>query len=332
MLGLGGGLLHVWNHALFKPLLFFAAGSVIHSAGTREIDRLGGLARSMPKTAVLFCIAVLGICGLPPLNGFVSELMIYLGLFRTLGIDGGAQWPWAAFAPAALAMVGGLALACFVKAYGGVFLGTARTQSAAQSCEADRRMLGVMTALALGCLMIGLAPGLVIGLIGQAVASWARQDEVASAPLLHLVPSSWISTMGLATGALVAFGAVIYRRPWAGARQPRRRQGTWDCGYAMPVCGAPRIQYTASSFTQALVKLFRWALWPKRHLPAVIGRFPRGSHFKSHVPDAVLDRGILPAFRVAATFLPWVRLIQQGRVQVYVLYILAMLIGLLLWR
>ncbi len=117
-LGLAGCLLHVWNHALFKGLLFLAAGSVIHGAGTREIDRLGGLARPMARTASLFAIGAAAICGLPPLNGFVSELLIYLGLLRVGGdgIDG--AWSVAPLAVPLLAMAGALAIACFVKVFG----------------------------------------------------------------------------------------------------------------------------------------------------------------------------------------------------------------------
>src|SRR5205807_3118219 len=97
LLGLGGALLHVWNHALFKSLLFLSAGSVVHAAHTREIDRLGGLGKVMPCTAFCFLIGAVAICGLPPLNGFVSELLIYLGLFRSLGINGDSSPISAAF-------------------------------------------------------------------------------------------------------------------------------------------------------------------------------------------------------------------------------------------
>ena len=126
ILGLGGGLLHVWNHALFKALLFLGAGSVIHATHTREIDHLGGLAKAMPWTALCFLVGAVAICGLPPLNGFVSEFLIYLGLFGTLGGRGRASFAGAAFAAPALALIGALAVACFVKVYGAVFLGTAR--------------------------------------------------------------------------------------------------------------------------------------------------------------------------------------------------------------
>ena len=123
ILGMGGSLLHVWNHALFKALLFLSAGSVIHSAHTREIDHLGGLAKTMPWTSVCFLVGSVAICGLPPLNGFVSEFLIYLGLFGTLVPRDGPAYAGAAFAAPALALIGALAVACFVKVYGAVFLG-----------------------------------------------------------------------------------------------------------------------------------------------------------------------------------------------------------------
>jgi NADH:ubiquinone oxidoreductase subunit 5 (subunit L)/multisubunit Na+/H+ antiporter MnhA subunit len=321
-LGLGGAFLHVWNHSLFKPLLFFAGGSVVHAAQTREIDQLGGLARRMPHTASLFGLGAMAICALPPLNGFISELLIYVGLFKTLGRGAGPNWPWAAFAAPVLAMIGGLAILCFVRAYGMVFLGSPRAQGAAASRETDNLMLGAMRVLAVGCLVVGLAPGLVLSPVQEAVTAWAGHNRDASIALADLIPTRWISAIGVLLAALVTIGVAAYERT---ART--RPAGTWDCGYAE---SAPRIQYTASSFGQILVGLFRWALWPQRHLPRVTGRFPGGSHFKSHVPDVILDRGVVPAFRLAATVLPWIRFLQQGKSQVYVLYILAILIVLLL--
>ncbi len=135
ILGMGGSLLHVWNHALFKALLFLSAGSVIHSAHTREIDHLGGLAKAMPWTSLCFLVGSVAICGLPPLNGFVSEFLIYLGLFGTLVPRGGPTYAGAAFAAPALALIGALAVACFVKVYGAVFLGSARSEHARHAHE-----------------------------------------------------------------------------------------------------------------------------------------------------------------------------------------------------
>jgi hydrogenase-4 component B len=129
-LGLAGCLLHVWNHALFKALLFLSAGSVIHAVRTRTIDRLGGLAKCMPWTAGLFLIGAVAICGLPPLNGFVSELLIYLGLLRGVSLGGSRAGMLAAAGAPVLALIGALAVACFVKVYGAVFLGSARSADA----------------------------------------------------------------------------------------------------------------------------------------------------------------------------------------------------------
>src|SRR5262249_1075837 len=125
VLGLSGSLLHVLNHALFKSLLFLSAGSVIHAQHTREIDHLGGLAKPMPWTSAAFLVGATAICGLPPLNGFVSEFLIYNGLFHTIGLEGEAAFPAGAFVIPALGLMGALAVACFVKVFGVVFLGAA---------------------------------------------------------------------------------------------------------------------------------------------------------------------------------------------------------------
>ncbi|HET7535354.1 MAG TPA: proton-conducting transporter membrane subunit, partial [Candidatus Didemnitutus sp.] len=162
-LALAGGLLHVWNHGLFKALLFFGAGSVLHATGTREMSRLGGLWRAMPWTTGLFALGAAAIAGLPPLNGFVSEWLVFLGLFDAAlergGLAGTADGvAWAAIAAAiALGVTGALALACFVKVCGVVFLGAARSPAAERAQEAGPPMRGAMLVLAGACVLIGLA-------------------------------------------------------------------------------------------------------------------------------------------------------------------------------
>src|SRR5262249_60355636 len=160
LLGLGGALLHVWNHALFKALLVLSPVSFIHAVHApkkgsdplkshgqtpfsgREIDHLGGLSKAMPRTSLFFLVGAVAICGLPPLNGFVSEFLIYLGLFGSLSETGAVSFAGAAFAAPALALIGALAAACFVKAYGAVFLGTARSDHAEHASEAHVAILG----------------------------------------------------------------------------------------------------------------------------------------------------------------------------------------------
>lgn len=332
-LGLAGALLHVWNHGLFKGLLFLSAGSVIHAAHTREIDHLGGLAKRMPWTAAAFGVGAVAICGLPPLNGFVSEFLVYLGLFRTaLAEPGSGRWAAAALAAPALAMVGALAVACFVKAFGAVFLGESRSTHGREATEAPRSMLGPMAVLVGGCAAIGLFPWAVAPALDRAVGAWgmgqgAGGEGVALPRVAGLAPLVPVSALALGLTALLGVAA------WAVSarlrRRPPERAGTWDCGYEDPTA---RMQYTASSFGQLLVGLFSWALAPAVRLTRVAGLFPGQAAFASRVPDAVLDRCLRPLFTGAADLLGRARVFQRGRVQAYVAYVLATLIALFLWQ
>ena len=211
ILGLSGCLLHVWNHAFFKGLLFLCAGSVIHAVHTREIDHLGGLAKRMPWTALGFLVGAVAICGLPPLNGFVSEFLIYLGLFRTL-VEGQARsYPGAAFAAPALALIGALAVSCFVKVYGAVFLGTARSEHAEHASESPLSMVAPMGVLVACCLLIGLAPSLVAPVLQQGVLDWAPELRTAGTSLAVLAPFEQITAMGaFLTSALAVVGLALW--------------------------------------------------------------------------------------------------------------------------
>jgi hydrogenase-4 component B len=328
VLGLGGGLLHVWNHALFKALLFLSAGSVIHAAHTREIDALGGLAKAMPWTALCFLVGAVAICGLPPLNGFVSEFLIYLGLFRTLGNPKGPSFAGASFAAPALALIGALAVACFVKVYGAVFLGTARSGHARDAHEASAAMLGPMAVLVGCCLLIGLAPLLIVPVLGKGVSAWAPGLVVdVGSHLATLAPLGWVTVTGLGlSGGLIITALALGLRlhPGLVAKGP-----TWGCAYAAPT---PRMQYTSSSFAQLLVGLFAWALRPRARTPGNLPLFPGKTEFHSDVPDPVLDEAVLPGFRFGAWLFSWFRVFQQGSIQTYLLYIFIALIALLLWR
>jgi hydrogenase-4 component B len=327
VLGLGGSLLHVWNHATFKALLFLSAGSVIHAAHTREIDHLGGLAKGMRWTALGFLVGAVAICGLPPLNGFVSEFLVYLGLFGTLTGDGGPSFPAAAFAAPALALIGALALACFVKAYGAVFLGTARSDHARHAHESPPWMLGPMGVLVACCFLIGLAPLLIAPVIGKGVSAWAPGLTDAGTRLVALAPLGRISAVGvgLLAGLLGVGGAL-----WLRLRRGVVEWGAiWGCGYVAPT---PRMQYTSSSFAQMLVGLFGWALRPRTQKPTGLSLFPQKSTFHSEVPETVLDEAVLPVFRFGGWLFSWFRVFQRGSIQTYLLYIFIALIVLLLWR
>jgi len=327
ILGLGGALLHVWNHALFKALLFLSAGSVIHAAHTREIDRLGGLAKVMPRTSLCFLVGAVAICGLPPLNGFVSEFLIYLGLFGTLVNGEGTSFAGASFAVPALALIGALALACFVKVYGAVFLGTARSEHARHAHESPPSMLGPMGVLVACCFLIGLAPLLIAPILQEGVSAWAPNLKDAGPRLATLAPLEWITSMGLLLNLAVLLGGVVL---WMRLGRGVVEEGvTWGCGYVAPT---PRMQYTSSSFAQMLVGMFGWVLRPRTHHPKDLPLFPPETYFHSEVPDVVLDVVVLPTFRFGAWLFSWCRVFQHGNIQTYLLYIFLALIALLLWR
>jgi hydrogenase-4 component B len=324
VLGLAGCLLHVWNHALFKSLLFFGAGSVIHAQHTREIDHLGGLAKAMPWTAGCFLIGAAAICGLPPLNGFVSEFLIYIGLFQTLGLGTEKELPAAAFAVPALALMGALAVACFVKVFGVVFLGVSRQPHPHPAHEARWPMILPMCVLAACCAAIGLLPTAVAPLLDRARAVWVGELDLPQHALATAAP---LSQLSLAAAILwAALGVVSVLLYWRISTGPIAWTETWGCGYTAPT---PRMQYTASSFAQFLVELFDWALRPTYHRPKLEELFPAKAEFSSHVPEVVLDRAVLPVTGFLGRILFWFRLMQQGAVQIYLLYIFAILVLLL---
>jgi formate hydrogenlyase subunit 3/multisubunit Na+/H+ antiporter MnhD subunit len=330
LLGFAGAALHVVNHAAFKSLLFLGAGAVVHAAGTRDVERLGGLARAMPWTARLFLVGAAAISGLPPLNGFVSEWLVAMGGLAALGLPRGDPAAFAVLAVPALALVGALAAACFAKVAGAVFLGPARSDGAAAAREAPLAMLGPMAALAAACAAIGLAPSLLLPALARGAASWSGLPAEALAPAAGAAAAS---ARGVTAGAAVLLALVALlvavRRRLAAARPPAPRADTWGCGYARPDA---RMAYTASSFAQILVRGFSFAIFPRVELRPPRAPFPRAARFATEVPEAVLDLALLPAARGLARAASWVRGRLGGRLHVQALQVLAALVAMLAWR
>jgi hydrogenase-4 component B len=325
MLGMAGALLHTLNHATFKALLFFSAGSAIHSAGSRDMDRMGGLGRLMPWTAFSFLTGAVAICGLPPLNGFVSEFLVYLGLFNGVRDGHGAALPFLALAAPALAFIGGLAMACFVKVYGVAFLGLPRSESAAGAHESGWRMRAPMLLLALVCGLIGICPPVVAPMLDAAIASW-QPAALGGSRLATVAPLWWLSLLGAFLLCLaLGMGYRMVRRLSAA---PCGVGPTWDCGYLRP---APRMQYTASSFAEMLVKLFAGVLRPHREVPVIEGAFPRSGRFASHIPELFLELIFLPLLERTNARAGVIRRMQHGRLHLYILNIFVTLVLLLIW-
>ena len=312
-LALAGALLHVWNHGLFKALLFFCAGSVLHATGTREMSQLGGLWRKMPWTSALFALGAVAICGLPPLNGFVSEWLVYLGLFDAASSHG-THGAAAVLAAILLGMTGALALACFVKVGGVVFLGTPRSERSAGVHECGQPMRIAMIVLAVACLAIGLAPGMFWPALARAVAAWQPGWADPQPPIS-------LAAISLVHGVLAVLAIAIVWWIWHRIRaSAARRALTWDCGFSAPTA---RMQYTAGSFASILTEWFAWILRPQRHLRRPLGPFPNTANFTSHTPETVLEHVAEPVGRRVIQVALVARRLQHGRVQAYILYLVA---------
>jgi hydrogenase-4 component B len=257
-LALTAGLLHAFNHSLFKSLLFFGAGAVLSATGERDMEHLGGLIHNMPRTALAFLVGCVAISALPPFNGFVSEWLTFQAILLTPELT---SWSLKILAPAVgalLALSAALAAACFTKAFGITFLGRPRTHAAERARENDRFTLAAMFALAALCLVAGIFPGFFIDALAP-VASMAvdgRMPAQATNAWLSVAPvaESRSSYNGLLVLLFIVISAslaasVIHRF----ASDALRRAPPWDCGAPD---ASPATQYSAESFAQPIRRVF----------------------------------------------------------------------------
>jgi formate hydrogenlyase subunit 3/multisubunit Na+/H+ antiporter MnhD subunit len=302
-LALTAALFHVFNHSVFKSLLFFGAGAVLGATAERDMERLGGLIHRMPQTAVVFLIGSAAISALPPLNGFVSEWLTFQAILVSPQLP---QWGLKLAMPAVgalLALSAALTAACFVKAFGITFLGRARTPAAAQARETDRFSLAAMFILAGLCALAGVLPGYVIDALAP-VAKLLATDVMprqAAQPWLSIVPiaesrSSYNGLVILAfmicSGSLTAFA--IHRF----ATRATRRSAIWDCGFPLD---APQTQYTASSFAMPIRRVFGrvvFGVYERLDMPRP-GE-TRAGHFAVRVIDPAWRFGYGPLARGVA--------------------------------
>ncbi|MGO9686349.1 MAG: hydrogenase 4 subunit B, partial [Beijerinckiaceae bacterium] len=265
-LALTAALFHVFNHSIFKSLLFFGAGAVQTATGERNMEHLGGLIHRMPQTAFAFLVGCVAISALPPLNGFVSEWLTFQAILLSPQLP---SWGLKFLVPASgalLALSAALAAACFVKAFGVSFLGRPRTPAAARAGETDRFSRAAMLLFAAICLVAGILPGLVIDAIAPATHQLigARMPVQAYIPWLSIVPiaESRSSYNGLLVFVFIAFSAlaaarIIHRF----ASHALRRGPAWDCGFP---ASSPATQYTADSFAQPIRRVFGGAAFHAR--------------------------------------------------------------------
>lgn len=323
-LGLTAALFHTLNHAVFKSLLFLGAGAVDARTHLRDVEKLGGLIHRMPWTAGAFVVGSAAICALPPFNGFASEWILYRGFFglaqngHTVGLRLGALllMGW-------LALIGALAIACFVKAVGVVFLGNPRSQEAEHAHEASKGMVAAQLILAALCAGLGIAAPLVLCPLRSVAA------QTGSPSLLRDV---W--TIPIALLALFLIGTAGMLAMWMRAlsrSHPVRRFITWECGFGDL---GPRTQYTASSFAQPISRLFG-AIYSYAVEITIKGRN------RHHFPETVAVETMHEAHLETNVYAPLLKNIQRmagiflmrlqaGSIHQYLLY-MAVVLGLLLW-
>jgi len=316
---------HLWSHVLMKGLLFLCAGSVLHGAGTRDLEALGGLARRMPWTAAVLVLGAVAIAGLPPLNGFVGEWLLLRGLFAGALARSGAPGVAALLAVGALAFVGALAALCFVRLVGIAVLGNARTEAAAHARESPVGILVPMLVLAAGCAALSLRPAIALG----PVRGFAGQlfGEQVAAGVEALAPSlaTLAATSAAIALALAALGAALAAR----VRRTAGAPPTWDCGYAAPTA---RMQYTARSFAQiATDELLPRGLRPRATEDRPRGLFPPPASFRAEDTDPLTRTWFEPFFTRWADRFSGLRWLQQGVLHAYLFYILAVAVAALTW-
>ncbi|MGB5987286.1 MAG: proton-conducting transporter membrane subunit, partial [Desulfobacterales bacterium] len=324
VLGFAGGLLHVLNHAIFKSLLFLGAGMVLHQTGTRTMDMLGGLIKRMKITGTTFLIGSLAIAGLPPFNGFVSEFLIYIGGFNGVGLAR-TDFVLSLAAIISLALIGGLALACFTKVVGVVFQGEARSAAAVEVNERHPLMLGSMLVLAAACIVIGLLPSMFISMaIKAASAAGLGYGPLPLEPFRQLAGN----LTRAAALILAVFVVILGLRSWFYRGKLNARSGTWGCGFTQPTA---RMQYTGTSYAASILEFFRPAAPLQEDHPPIQGRFPAATHYHSHIDD-IAERSLAPLIvRPLVWLFDKLRWLQHGDIHLYIGYILLAIVLLLFY-
>jgi hydrogenase-4 component B len=332
-LALTAALFHTLNHALFKGALFLGAGAIQSAAGTRDLNRLGGLARAMPISALAFVIVAASISGLPPFNGFASEWLTFQGLIGAggeVGLSTVARFA-TLLAVGGLGLAAALTVACFVKATGMSFLALPRTAAAAGAQEVNRSMRWATAGLAATCVGIGIAAGPIAGVLGRVAASVVGTASPGSA----IGP---FDTVGpIPGGAAFAAGPVgvvlglVAAGTWLATRRgrPPRRTATWTGG----IVPEQAFEYTAASFAKLIRLYFGPILRPAREVTVELHPgtpFPRTIHYRGHVTHLLDERVFEPLHRTGVAGAQLIRRLQSGSLQLYLAYAVAAVVGLLL--
>ncbi len=350
-LALAAALFHTLNHAIFKALLFFASGIVVRATQTRNIEEMGGLIKKIPITAFLFLIGAMAISALPPLNGFASEWLTFQALFATVGLAGAWGSILGMVAIITLAVTGGLAAACFVKAFGITFLARSRSEHAvgALSTEGSERKgttgnhdatpfewigMGILAVLTL---VLGVFAKSVVEFLTSIAGSMRAVPPAPFSPssAALLVPTTLVSSLDLATVffALTIVGAVTYLIVKQVTRHRRvTLSRTWDCGFPL----SPRMEMTSTAFARSLLLIFRGLVRPSKQSSIEYHDADSRYLIKSHVIELgthdIYERYLYgPLSSLFLALSTRAKKVQTGNVNMYVFYVFVTLIALLIY-
>ena len=339
LLSLAAALFHTANHAVFKSLLFMSAGAVVAATHTRNIEKYGGLIKRMPYTAFFFLIGSIAISGIVPFNGFVSEWLTFQSLIGGLGTHDAWSQIVLILGIAALATTGGLAAACFVKAFGVTFLARPRSEDALHAEEADIGMRGGMAVLAVIAVMLGI--------FGGSAAKFFASVAM-SLPIATGSDTSGVSVTAEALSVEGGFGTLnmplivfaillallatwIMVRFISGKRRVSVRE-TWDCGFPL----TPRMEITATAFSRSLIMIFHKIFRPKMHIETTVHDASRPHFLESlvvslHLEDLYHKHAYHPIGQATLRGATIIQKVQNGSTNMYLLYVLFVLLALLAW-
>jgi hydrogenase-4 component B len=338
VLALAASLFHVMNHALFKGLLFLGAGGVVAATGTRQIEQMGGLARRMPWTAGFFLLGAMAISGLPFLNGFVSEWLVFQSLL--LGFHTSTDTFVRLAFPIGAALLGlttALAAACFVKAFGITFLALPRSAAAGEARESPGLMLAPQAVLAGACVALGLFPGPVVarlarlagGLVGAPSSPGLEAGVLRIAPLPAGFDALSVPVVALAFALALGLATLLAAR----AAFARRAAPSWGCGGEL----SAETEYTATAFSKPLMMIFSAIYRPTREVSTLEAApyYAREVRYKSEV-EPTFERFVYrPLTRAIVGLATRMRVIQAGSLHAYLGYVMTLVLLLVVylwWR
>lgn len=315
LLGFAGSLLHVLNHSLFKSLLFFAAGSVYKQYKTRDINKLGGVVKKMPVTSVLFLVGAVAVCGLPPLNGFISEVIIFSGLFKGLSIGGFNLSILMIFVIVALALIGGIAVFSFTRFFGIAFLGNQRSEEIIEVNENSFSVLMPQILIAFLILLIGLMPLLFVNPVFNIISDcYLSKQILVTSSLLYTLTK--ISFIGIILIMLIVL--LFYIRKIIFKNRIIKQDETWGCGYTVP---STKLQYTGTSFANNISEIVKPIVGKNKSFKSISKTdfFPESQQFETNNKD--LPASFLNS--ISAFFMLVLKnlaRLQTGFIQHYILY------------